>query len=187
MKRNAISVLIAMIIASLAGFGHYQSAYAKETVERQIVKVINYETPTENRTVVVYIDKDIPEEVQIAAEKYGQQYNICPEFLEAIAYAESRYIADVDSKDGKNKGLMQVAPRWHQDRMDRLGCTDLHDVDQNMHVAADYLSELFEQYEDVGVVLMAYNGDNSWKNGNLSSYAKKILKHSEELEEKHKK
>ena len=66
----------------------------------------------------------------------------------------------------------------------------LYDPYGNMLVAADYLSELFEEYEDVGVVLMTYNGDSdaeafSYCEAELSGYADDILTLSAELERAH--
>lgn len=84
---------------------------------------------------------------------------------------------------------MQVAPKWHKSRMERLGVTDLKDMRQNMKAATDYLSELMEIYEDVGVVLMMYNGDSSVRDvicgsDDVLEYAEEILAISEELERK---
>lgn len=131
----------------------------------------------------------VPQEVAQAAERYGTEYRIAPELLEAVAYTESRY--QPDAENGSCKGLMQISVRWHGDRIERLGVTDIYDADQNMHLAADYLSELFETYEDVGLVLMKYNGASdtavTWyeETGEMSDYAAGILEKSEELERLH--
>lgn len=123
-----------------------------------------------------------------ACEKYGEEYNICPELLMAIAETESGGNPDVEN--GGCMGIMQVSERWHKDRMERLGVTDICDTSGNILVATDYLYELFEKYEDVGMVLMVYNGDSdaeNYMNGNakLSGYAEKILERSAELERIH--
>lgn len=120
-----------------------------------------------------------------ACEKYGKEYNICPELLMAIAEAESH--GNPEAENGGCKGIMQVAERWHKDRMERLGVTDIFDTKGNILVATDYLYELFEKYEDVGMVLMTYNGDSradDYMSGKaeLSAYAEKILERSTELE-----
>lgn len=122
-----------------------------------------------------------------ACEKYGKEYNICPELLMAIAEAESS--GNPKAENGGCKGLMQVSEKWHKDRMKRLGVTDIFDTKGNILVATDYLYELFEKYEDVGMVLMVYNGDSNaedYMNGKaeLSGYAEKILERSFELEKK---
>lgn len=124
-----------------------------------------------------------------ACEKYGEEYGICSELLMAIAEAESG--GNPNANNGGCKGIMQVSERWHKDRMERLGVTDIYDTSGNILVATDYLYELFEIYGcDVGMVLMTYNGDSNaedYMNGNaeLSEYAEEILERSAELEELH--
>lgn len=121
------------------------------------------------------------EEAQEACVKYGEEYGICPELLMAIIERESS--GKAEAENGGCKGLMQIADRWHKDRMERLGVTDIYDVDGNIHVGADYLAELFEEYEDVGIVLMVYHGEkNAATKTELSDYADWILTRSAELE-----
>lgn len=126
-------------------------------------------------------------EVMELSEEIGAEYNICPELLTAIAYHESRY--DETAENQGCFGLMQIASKWHKDRMESLGVTDLNDPEQNMLVAADYIHELCREYEDIGMVLMVYNGDSRageyWKSGEgLSRYAESIVTMAEELERK---
>jgi len=131
----------------------------------------------------------IPTEITQYAEIIGNEFNICPELLEAIAFYESSY--DPTVTNGNCKGLMQVNPTVHKLRFEEAGwsTSDWDNAYVNMYIAADYLSELFNQYEDVGIVLGVYHGESNavenGKTGNLSSYTKKILKRSEELERKH--
>lgn len=136
-----------------------------------------------------YVDTETPIEIQIAANKYGAEYGICPELIESICYQESRF--DPQALDGSQTcyGLMQVQKICHRERMNELGVSDLYDVDSNIHVATDYLAELFEQYEDVATVLMVYHGErNAVKNaegGRVSEYAREILERSYALETAH--
>ena len=131
----------------------------------------------------------VPKEVKAACEKWGEEYGICAELLESIAYEESRYTADITSKDGSCHGLMQIRKASHKQRMKNLGVTDLHDLDSNVQVATDYLAELFEEYEEVSTVLMIYHGEKDavrkGEQGIVSKYAKKVLKRSEALERQH--
>ena len=123
----------------------------------------------------------ISEDAQEACVKYGEEYGICPEMLMAMIEKESSGRPDVES--GGCKGLMQISDRWHKDRMEWLGVTDIYDVEGNIHVGADYLAELFEKYEDVRIVLMVYHGEkNAANKEKLSSYADWILTRSAELE-----
>ena len=132
-------------------------------------------------------DTYISVDARAACVKYGTEYGICPELLMAMIEAESS--GRQYATNGDCTGLLQVSARWHQDRMERLGVTDLFDVNGNVKVAADYLVELFEKYEDVGIVLDVYNGNSkamyNAENGILSEYSNKILTRSAELERLH--
>ena len=132
-------------------------------------------------------DDGIPEDVKTVCEKYGTEYDIAPELLEAICWNESRFTTKAEN--GTCKGIMQINVTAHKDRMAKLGVTDIWDIDSNIHVGADYLAELFESYEDVGAVLGSYHGEknavNKAKRGQLSGYTKRILKKAESYERLH--
>lgn len=120
-------------------------------------------TITENATEaaeVIFDDTRIPDDIEEAARKWGEVYDIAPEFLEAVAWAESRF--DPEAVNGGCVGLMQVSPYWHHDRMERLGVDEeeLYTVDGSMAVAADYFRELMDTGNDTYWVLMTYNGDS---------------------------
>lgn len=128
------------------------------------------------------------EQVMHIAREIGEKYHICPELLASIAFKESTYNPSAEY-DGC-VGLMQVSPKWHKERMKSIGVSDLMDPYENMLVAADYLLELFEKYEDLGMVLMVYNGDSEaetyWSGkSDLSEYAMDIIEMSESLERKY--
>jgi len=137
-----------------------------------------------------YIPTDVPIEVWLAAVKWGMIYDLSPNFLSAIGWKETRWL-NVKSKSGLYWGVMQIHPDSHKRRMEKLGVTDLMDIDQNMHVAADYLRELLDEENDSAIALMRYHGEPQsnitryLSSGKMSSYAATILKLSEELEEKH--
>ena len=209
LKRNALSILIGCLIGALAGWGHIRSAQQWQEQKRQLAEeareydrevelerarwaeIENEEIAyaTELEKINLY-DPDIPVDIQDAAWKYGELYNICPEFLIAVAKRESEF--NPEAVNGSCVGLMQVSLRWHTDRMERCHVTEeeMWTVDGSMHVAADYLAELFDEYEDAALVLMIYNGDSdasSFAQGDcdMSDYASDILTYSRELEEKH--
>ena len=127
------------------------------------------------------------EELEFYIERVCEPVNICPELIEATIERESRW--NPKAVNGDCMGLMQISERWHRERMDEFGVTDLTDPFDNILVGVDYLRELFEKYEDPGMVLMVYNGD-SWvaklqETGELSEYAEWILERSAELERQH--
>lgn len=139
-------------------------------------------------TAMAAEDTYISEAVQEACIKYGEQYSICPELLMAMCEKESSGRADAEN--GSCKGLLQINEHIHKDRTDRLGVTDLYDIDSNVHVAADYIVELFEETEDIYLVLMKYNmgsakAEKLYKQGKYSKYALAITERAAELERIH--
>lgn len=135
----------------------------------------------------MYIEQTENEIVIRYTEEIGEKYGICPELLQAIVFYESSN--DPKAKNGGDTGYMQVNKKWHKDRMDKLGVKDLTDGYSNILVGTDYLAELAEEYEDISLVLMKYNGDSKadklYKQGEMSEYAEKILNLSAELERLH--
>lgn len=126
----------------------------------------------------------IPDEVINNCEEISLIYQISPEFLEAIAWKEST--CNKLAKNGNCIGLMQISENYHKDRMERLGASNLYDMYGNILVSADYLSELFSEYESPEVVLAVYNGDSKALNpGYESTYAETILNLSIALETQH--
>ena len=93
-------------------------------------------------------------------------YNLCDEYsisyalVISIIWRESMF--DPDAQNGHCKGLMQINEPMHKDRMETLGITDLYNPYENVRVGIDYLSYLFNKYQDSHVVLMAYNGGESY-------------------------
>lgn len=131
----------------------------------------------------------IPTEIKEYAEIIGNEFNICPELLMALAERESRFQPTVTN--GSCKGLMQVSVSCHKQRFIDAGWSveEWDDPYKNMYVAGEYLHELFEEYEDVSTVLALYHGEKNavskTKKGQLSGYVLDILTRSEELERVH--
>lgn len=82
---------------------------------------------------------------------------------------------------------MQVMQKWHEERMEKLGVTDLSIPEENITVGIDFLVELFEKYGEVEMVLMAYNMGESrakelWADGIYSSkYSRYIVEREAEI------
>ena len=129
-------------------------------------------------------DTYIKHQYQEYCKIIGDKYNVSPELLMAMIEKESS--GNADAENGGCIGLMQIYEKYHKDRMERLGVTDLYNPFWNIMVATDYLMELAEKYEDLGFVLMKYNGDSRanayWEAGELSEYAASIIERSAELE-----
>ena len=139
-----------------------------------------------SRSISAYAEEliQVPQEFIEISDELGNQYNICPELIQAICWYESRFDANAESKGCV--GIMQINAKWHGDRMDRLGITDLKDIRQNMTVGVDYLAELFQDSCDPAEVLMIYHGEHDIESqlsqGKISKYAESILELSRILE-----
>lgn len=135
----------------------------------------------------VYFDVPISEELQDHIFAECEKHNISPALVIAMIERESRCDSQAVGDGGASQGLMQIQQKWHQERMDRLGCDNLLDPLQNVTVGIDYLHELFQMDEDVYWVLMAYNGGFRYANervdsGNYSTYAVEVAARASELE-----
>lgn len=143
--------------------------------------------PEPEEPVVLYYDVPLDEDLQDHIFAVCEEYRINPAIVFAIIERESQFDIDAIGDRGRSFGLMQVQKRWHGDRMNKLGVTNLLNPYQNVRVGIDYLAELFERCEDIEWVLMAYNGGPSYANrsvaaGLVSSYATGVLVRSRELD-----
>ena len=84
-------------------------------------------------------------------------HGIDPALIMAMAWKESSFRSNVVGDSGASFGLLQIQKRWHEERMERLGVTDLLDPYQNVMVAVDYMAELIDYYGDVEMAVVAYN------------------------------
>ena len=153
------------------------------------VQIIAETIPEEVKEVeeVEYFDVPLDEELQDYIFELCEEHNIEPALVIAMIEKESNYNASAIGDKGNSLGLMQIQPRWNQDRMDILDCQNLLDPFQNVAVGIDLLGELFSKGNSVEWVLMAYNGGQSYanrkiSNGEVSTYAKTVLSNSKNLE-----
>lgn len=93
-----------------------------------------------------------------------QQYTYCVCKNYGIDYAVVLAMIEVESGYKYNAvsscnalGYMQIVQTWHEDRMERLGVSDLLNPYQNIMVGVDFLSELIDEYGDINLALMIYN------------------------------
>lgn len=138
---------------------------------------------------VEHVRYDIPldDELQDYIIETSEERGVDPAIIIAMIKRESQFDIDVIGDKGKAFGLMQIHPRWHSDRMEKLGVTDLLDPYQNVTVGIDIMAELLDEGESVEWALMAYNGGYAHANrhieaGTLSGYATDVLEFAEGLE-----
>lgn len=116
-----------------------------------------------NNTDLDTIDEltlQVPDDIKVICAKYGAEYGIDPELLEAIAWRESRFVANMVSENGSCKGVMQVNDQIHKERIEKLAVKDIYDIDENIHVAADYLAELLKDNPSIEYALARYHGES---------------------------
>ena len=151
------------------------------------VQVIRAEAAASNQ-----LDDGIPKEIRQYCEEIGDNYGICPELLEAIAWHESRFIPTVTNKNCY--GLMQINVKIHKDRIEKLNYTseDMLTSKPNIEVAADYLSELYEDYGDENPIVLSLYSGAGWdavekykEYGFITDYVNDILTRSAKYERLH--
>lgn len=121
---------------------------------------------------------DFHDNIPLTREEQNLLITACKEF--EVPYALALALIEVESTfqntigdSGDSFGYMQVQPRWHYDRMERLEVTDLLDPNGNFRVGLDYLSELYGTYGDWNTALTVYNmGSNP---GYVNDYAVTIM------------
>lgn len=136
-----------------------------------------------------YFDVPLDHELQDHIFALCEEKCIDPAIIIAMIDKESKFDIDIIGDKGKSYGLMQIQPRWHKERMEELGVTDLLDPYQNVTVGIDILAELLESGKSLEWALMAYNGGHSYANrleaeGRLSTYADYVLEYAKGLERK---
>lgn len=157
-----------------------------EATETEMETEIEEGTEEGTEMEVKFFDVPLSEELQLHIFAECEKHNIAPAIVIAMIERESSYRADALGDNGNSYGLMQIQPRWNQERMNRLGCTDLLDPFQNVTVGIDLLAELIDENAELYWVLMAYNGgmdyaDARMESGNISNYAKWVAARASEL------
>lgn len=127
------------------------------------------------------LDKDIQVLLYEACGETGVPF----ELALAVIWKETRF-QNISGDGGNSAGYMQVQERWHKDRMERLGVTDLADPYGNFLVGCDYLTEMLARERGIEWALMAYNGgptyaNNMAKAGKVSQYATDVLNYMKNL------
>ena len=128
-------------------------------------------------------DVPLEEELQIYINVICRNSPIAPETIVAMCEKESQYNTAAVGDNGNSIGLLQIQPRYHQERMERLNCPDLCNPYDNVTVALDILEELWFKYGKIEMVLMAYNGgcayaeEQQW----VSQYALDVMNRTREL------
>ena len=148
------------------------------TTETEVVENLYFDVP---------LDQDIQDYILVMCAECDT-CDLDPAIIIAMIWKESEFDTNAIGDNGNSLGLMQVQPRWHSERMEKLNATDLLNPYQNIRVGIDYLVELYSINDDIQWVLMAYNGGPTYANnlrssGLVSDYALEVLNKAEELRE----
>lgn len=156
-----------------------EEAEAAEPAEA--IEVVAEEIPPQKPEYDIPLDMELQQYIITLAERY----DLAPELVFAVIGTESNYNPNRTGDNGNSIGLMQIQPRWHQERMDRLDVDNLYNPFENVLVGIDLLAE---EIRKGGVTwgLTAYNAGEDHANfmeqtGQVSEYAETVLKLAEEL------
>lgn len=166
----------------------HQAAVAAGVFTVGEAEAAEFEQPEECRTYAApvpeecrtYFDVPLSEDLQNHIFQLCEENGIDPAIIVAMCFRESAFDASAIGDNGQAFGMMQIQPKWHSKRMDKLGCTDLLDPFQNVTVGVDYLCELLNRYDgDMAKALTAYNRGHY--SGTVTQYAKDVMEKAKGL------
>ena len=136
------------------------------------------------RTLAVYLSRrykvaqDATEQLVGVAHEVGSRTGLDPLLILAVMAVESRFNPIAESVMGA-KGLMQVIPRFHQDKLDALGGGDsVLDPMTNVTVGARILKDAVRRGGGLMPGLQLYNGAFS---DDSQQYAQKVMAEKERM------
>ena len=161
-----------------------EKAGAKNPGEIAYVETAMEEMPEdfENEKIEAALDEtgyfraDVPldGETQAFLRSACEEAGITYELALAVIRQETEF-SNVVGDNGDSIGYMQIQPRWHEERMERLGVTDLEDPYGNFRVGCDFIAELLSKYT-LEEALTAYNSGKAGQ----SEYATSVIGYMEE-------
>lgn len=133
---------------------------------------INDSDKVDTKIYNVPLDADLQQLLWEACEESGIDMSLAL----AVIWEETDY-RNIIGDDGASFGYMQVQKKWHEDRMARLGVTDLMDPASNFRTGCDYLAELLEIYPLANALAFYNSGDPA-----LRPYCERVMDYMEALE-----
>lgn len=108
--------------------------------------------------------------------KASVKFDVEPTLILSVIHQESRCIPTALGSSN-DTGLMQIVPKWHQERISDLGVTDLFDPYQNILVGTHLLNALNVQDNPIDA-LVVYNGGYARPKSSYN-YAQEVLQKAE--------
>ena len=116
-------------------------------------------------------------------EKYAEKFDLEPELVASVIFAESSFRKNIVSKKGAI-GLMQILPSTAQEVANKLQIEDyknelLYNADMNILIGCCYLRTLIDKFGNEELALLSYNAGPTtvirWlRNEKYSNDGKKI-------------
>ena len=156
--------------AVAAGPIQSQAETAVEREQRAVTEFIAKRYRVSDAAIASYV---------AAAYRAGEQYSVDPLLILAVMAVESRYNPVAESLVGA-KGLMQVIPKYHLDKLvDHGGEPALLEPEVNILVGTQILREYQRRFRDTETALQAYAGAFDEP---TSQYANKVFAERARLE-----
>lgn len=159
------------------------------TIRHEGISLLVSTADTENaeyRSLATYLSRryrvaqDATEQLVEAAHKAGSRTGVDPLLILAVIAVESRFNPIAESVMGA-KGLMQVIPRYHQDKLDALGGEDsVFDPMTNIMVGARILKDAVRRGGGLMPGLQLYNGAYS---DDSQQYAQKVMAEKQRMQQ----
>lgn len=188
----AIAAWAVALIATIF-FNSQKSEIAEEpTVHADpVVAQLIVEPETTEKEAVLNVFDPVRDDIPMDAELQRLLYKACGEtgiryeLALALIWQETDF-RNVVGDGGESYGFMQVQPKYHGDRMSRLGVDDLNDPYSNFLAGCDYLAELIAKNNGLEWALHAYNGGPNYANdmarvGKVSQYAENVKSNMDNL------
>jgi soluble lytic murein transglycosylase-like protein len=154
-----------------------------ETYYPEVIETAKPEPKLEERmsSVVSYIqknnsmvDKQQALLISNALYKAAHEFDLDPRLLLALVKVESNFEQDSVGSLGASRGLVQVIPKWHRDKIvegrKKFGVYSVFDVQLNAWLGAKILDEYKDSQKTLTKALIRYNAST-----NAVAYADKVL------------
>jgi soluble lytic murein transglycosylase-like protein len=200
-----LPVLVASIVVllglSLFFYGKWQNIEKSYLEELKQLSTENTELKEQivtltkgNKNIVPIINKLRPQldhkivgEISEAIVKYSREYRFPPEFVTHLIHRESAFNVLAVSNKGA-VGLMQVLPKYHEDKMKKLGInsSQLFHIDNNVKLGCWILRDYYNNTGSIEKALTKYVGGshNGYINDILTGFTNETIPRTNEHQKK---
>jgi len=126
------------------------------------------------------VSRDVAFDLVTVAHRAGHQLKLDPLLIIAVIAIESRFNPIAESPAGA-KGLMQIIPRYHGDKLEEFGGEQaVFEPEANIHVGARILKEYLRRTGNLGIALQMYAGALA---DDEDQYTRKVLNERHRLQQ----